>query len=62
MACKGNKQKQAELQSENPAFATNGSEKLLLTLTQAGLYPRVETGIEEIGKGFLANPKLNPGS
>lgn len=62
LASKGNKQKQAELQSENSAFTTNGSEKLLLTLTQAGLYHRVEIGIEEIGESFLANAKLNPGS
>lgn len=39
-----------------------GVEKLLLTLRQPGLYPGVETGVEEIGKGFLITPKLNPGS
>jgi len=39
-----------------------GVEKLLLTLTQPGLYPGVELEVEEIGTGFLKNPKLNPGS
>lgn len=35
-----------------------GVEQLLLTLTQPGLY----AGAEEIGKGFLTDLELMPGS
>lgn len=41
-----------------------GVEKLMSTVTQLILYPGVETGVEEMGKGmgFLTNLKLNSGS